>query len=100
MFKHLGPDSLTIPRQRREVFSFTAERRRFNIENKKMRHETFFSFFVLITLNSKVSRKTVCCKYSPPHFYFSPVFFPFFFSSLLLLLLSALALLCYTCEQY
>lgn len=59
MFKHLGPDSLTIPRQRREVFSFTA-------------------FFVLITLNSKVSRKTVCCKYSPPHFYFSPVFFPVF----------------------
>lgn len=81
MFKHLGPDSLTIPRQRREVFSFTA-------------------FFVLITLNSRVSRKTVCCKYSPPHFYFSPVFFPFFFSSLLLLLLSALALLCYTYEQY
>lgn len=59
MFKHLGPDSLTIPRQRREVFSFTA-------------------FFVLITLNSRVSRKTVCCKYSPPHFYFSPVFFPVF----------------------
>lgn len=42
MFKHLGPDSLPIPRQRREVFSFTAERRRFNIENKKLRHETFF----------------------------------------------------------
>lgn len=75
MFKHLGPDSLTIPRQRREVFSFTAERRRFNIENKKMRHETFF--FVLITLN-RVSRKKLCRKYSPPHFYFSPVFFPVF----------------------